>query len=239
MKALVTQFDRDAKEYVEVLPKDEGKAMNYVLNKLTGKKETAKVSRTLMTVASAEALFDDEYPKKKKGKGLKGSNTPEESQDFVQGLGVDSGPDGGNIPSGGGYGEGASAKRLEASISKRLEVAGPVKKDSLGREFILFRPTTFLDASRNYKGDSVIEKAIRKALDKNIVPFAGVSILKIFFKSNGDYNLYGPFYFYGKDKEVFAWNGVDTEDPNGFKLKVYKPLPDFLKKLPKTSILKP
>jgi len=120
MKALVTQFDRDAKEYVEVLPKDEGKAMNYVLNKLTGKKETAKVSRTLMTVAKAESLFDDEYPKKKKGKGLKGSNTPEESQDFVQGLGIDSGPDGGNIPSGGGYGEGASIKRLEASISKRL-----------------------------------------------------------------------------------------------------------------------
>lgn len=86
---------------------------------------------SLMTVAKAESLFDDSDEETKiKHKGLKGSNTPKESQDFVQGLGdaVDSGPDGGNVPSGGGYGEGgggvgASMKHIESAALKRLEVA--------------------------------------------------------------------------------------------------------------------
>lgn len=197
---------------------------------------------SLMTVAKAEAMFDDSDEETKiKHKGLKGSNTPKESQDFVQGLGdaADSGPAGGNVPSGGGYGEGASMEHIERAALKRLEVAGPVKKDPQGREFIQFKAPAMLDSERKYKDAKKYEVTLRKALDKNIVPFAGISINNIFFKKNGDYSLYGPFYFYGKDDEVFAWNGVDTENPNGFKLKVYKPLPDFLKKLPKTSILKP
>ena len=65
-----------------------------------------------------------------KHKGLKGSNTPKESQDFVEGLGdaVDSGPDGGNVPSGGGYGDGGG---VGASIMARLVTAKKVSGTDL------------------------------------------------------------------------------------------------------------
>ncbi len=36
-KHIITQYDREAREWIEVLPKDEKKAMKYVLSKINRK----------------------------------------------------------------------------------------------------------------------------------------------------------------------------------------------------------
>lgn len=78
-----------------------------------------------------------------KHKGLRGSNTPKESQDFVTGLGdaVDSGPAVGGPPTGGGYGEGANMKQVEKASTKEIitKKVIPYLEKTTGQEYEAYK----------------------------------------------------------------------------------------------------
>lgn len=115
---------------------------------------------------------------------------------------------------------------------KQADLKKAAKKSTTQEETIKFKTPA-------HKGnDEKYVKEVLKAVDKYSTSFAGVPLSKIFQKPNGDFNLYGPFYFYGKDNEVYSYNGVDTENWKGFSVRISKVAPDTLKKVPKSKIQK-
>lgn len=66
-KHIITQYDRDAREWIEVLPKDEKKAMKYVLSKInrkpTGEKDVKHIEKSALKrleVAAEKAITEDQ-----------------------------------------------------------------------------------------------------------------------------------------------------------------------------------
>lgn len=61
-------------------------------------------------------------------------------------------------------------------------------------------------------------KAVKSVVDKKSLEYTGVAISSIFVSPNGDFNLYGKTYFYGKDGLIYYFEGRDTENWKGFKV---------------------
>lgn len=68
--------------------------------------------------------------------------------------------------------------------------------------------------------DAKYVKAVKAFVDKKSIEFTGVAISSIFVKPSGDFKLYGKTYFFGKDGVIYYFEGVDTENWKGFKVRI-------------------
>ena len=86
-----------------------------------------------------------------------------------------------------------------------------------GNEFIQFKTPNI----SGFEPEQCVKK-INACLRKQVVPFVGVDISKMFYQTNGDFKLYGKFEFTDSEGRKCYWTGVNTENWKGFSVKVVR-----------------
>ena len=97
-------------------------------------------------------------------------------------------------------------------ITELFESAKPLNK-------IRFKPPGWTDAlMRKPNSEQLYIDRILKAVQKKSVEFTGVDISPFFVRDNGEFNLYGKFYFTNSAGNIYYWTGANTENWKGFSV---------------------